>query len=401
MVVGREAQAQPAGHRGALPGTAPEHPQVDVGPRSGDGPGRQPLGRPVGALQQAHDVVDQVAVAGRFGPRLAEQVGGQGRRGASRPAPGASGRSGMSSPSTVRYGALALGLSSATPSRAAPRSLAAGRGGAGAERPMPRSMRPGYMASSRPNSSTMDSAVRCPLWTPPDPTRMRAGDRRGHAPISTGGDEPGHPRIEVVLGEPVADIAERLGRPGQVDAVAQGGGRLGPRADRVPGPGRRAVPASGSSTSCPFLGQRAVEEPPCRGVPPGAHRCHRERMHLRSHHGGTSVHSARCGVQRRVLRGRSISGRNRVGVRDLPPRGWTWTGCETESVGQLFDHRQPSSHLVRGDRWTGSRPTGGRARAGGHRRAARSRHDRPDRTTFSTGAGWAAVLDAVHRQQGR
>lgn len=47
-------------------------------------------------------------------------------------------------------------------------------GGPPAERPSssPRSIRPGCTASSRPNSSTVDNAVRCPSWTAPEPIRI-------------------------------------------------------------------------------------------------------------------------------------------------------------------------------------------------------------------------------------
>ena len=100
-----------------------------------------------------------------------------------------------------------------------------------ADRPRPRSSRPGCSASIRPNSSTVDSAVRWPSWTAPEPIRIvevaaavsASSDGRGGA---------GHPRIEVMLGEPVPGVAEPLGGLGQVDAVAQRlrGGRT--RADR-------------------------------------------------------------------------------------------------------------------------------------------------------------------------
>src|ERR1700730_12219270 len=68
------------------------------------------------------------------------------------------------------------------------------------ERLRPRSKRPGCRASSRPNSSTAD----------------RAG-------------------VEMVLGDPVAGVAEPFGLLGQVDAVPQrlGGVRAGRDRDKV------------------------------------------------------------------------------------------------------------------------------------------------------------------------
>ena len=49
----------------------------------------------------------------------------------------------------------------------------------------------------------------------------RAGDQADH----DGGVGAGHPGIEVVLGEPVAVVAEPFGVLGQVDRVADGVGR--------------------------------------------------------------------------------------------------------------------------------------------------------------------------------
>ena len=61
------------------------------------------------------------------------------------------------------------------------------------ERPRPRSSRPGYMASMRPNSSTVASAVRWPIWTAPEPSRIvlvaaavRASTTAGEVPATPG-----------------------------------------------------------------------------------------------------------------------------------------------------------------------------------------------------------------------
>ncbi|GAA2647080.1 hypothetical protein GCM10010425_66350 [Streptomyces spororaveus] len=64
--------------------------------------------------------------------------------------------------------------------------------------------------------------------------RGRGGGQREHD--RRGG--PGDPRIEVVLGEPVAGIAELLGLPGEIDAVPQGlgGGGTGGDGDEVEDP---------------------------------------------------------------------------------------------------------------------------------------------------------------------
>ena len=62
------------------------------------------------------------------------------------------------------------------------------------ERPMPRSMRLGWSASSRPNSSTIDRAVLCPLCTPPDPRRMEDVSPATWA-IRTAGDVPATPGL--------------------------------------------------------------------------------------------------------------------------------------------------------------------------------------------------------------
>ena len=77
----------------------------------------------------------------------------------------------------------------------------------------------------RPNSSTVDSAVRWPIWTAPDPILIVVVAAAVSA-STTGGRGAGHAGVEVVLGEPVPGVAEALGRLGEVDAVPQGlGGR--------------------------------------------------------------------------------------------------------------------------------------------------------------------------------
>ena len=67
--------------------------------------------------------------------------------------------------------------------------------------------------------------------TPPLPTRMRVV-AIATGPISTSGLGPGEHRAAVVLGQPVAVIAELVGEPREVERVAQrvGAGRaLGDR----------------------------------------------------------------------------------------------------------------------------------------------------------------------------
>ncbi len=64
--------------------------------------------------------------------------------------------------------------------------------------------------------------------------RGSGGGQREH----DGRGGPGHPGIEVVLGEPVAGVAELLGPPGEIDAVPQGlgGGGTGRDGDEVEDP---------------------------------------------------------------------------------------------------------------------------------------------------------------------
>jgi hypothetical protein len=61
----------------------------------------------------------------------------------------------------------------------------------------------------------------------PDRRRRGGGQRQHH-----GRGGAGHPRVEMVLGEPVASVAEPFGLLGQVDAVPQRLGRVRPGRDR-------------------------------------------------------------------------------------------------------------------------------------------------------------------------
>ncbi len=61
----------------------------------------------------------------------------------------------------------------------------------------------------------------------PDGARRRGGQGQQH-----GGRGPGDPRVQVVLGEPVAGVAEGLRLPGEVDAVVEGVGGGGTGRDR-------------------------------------------------------------------------------------------------------------------------------------------------------------------------
>ena len=112
------------------------------------------------------------------------------------------------------------------------------------DRPIPRSIRPGWTASSRPNSSTMDSAVRWPLCTPPDPRRM-AGRRSRRQRDEQRGRRAGDARVQVVLREPVAVVAGGLRRRGELGRSPQRRRRVGARADRdeVEDAERDAVPS--------------------------------------------------------------------------------------------------------------------------------------------------------------
>jgi hypothetical protein len=64
-----------------------------------------------------------------------------------------------------------------------------------AERPIPRSKRPGYAASSRPNSSTTDTGVRWPIWTAPEPSLIVEVAGAVRASI-TAGDVPATPGLK-------------------------------------------------------------------------------------------------------------------------------------------------------------------------------------------------------------
>ena len=59
-------------------------------------------------------------------------------------------------------------------------------------------------------------------------TTGRAGDEADHQ----GGRGARHPRVEMMLGDPVPAIAQRLALPGQVDRVAKRLSRARPAGDR-------------------------------------------------------------------------------------------------------------------------------------------------------------------------
>ena len=96
-------------------------------------------------------------------------------------------------------------------------------------RPRPRSIRPGYRPASRLKASATFSGrvVRehHAAAADADPARGR-GDR----PDQHLGRRAGEHRAAVVLGDPVAVVAELVGEPGEVERVAQ---RVGPRRARA------------------------------------------------------------------------------------------------------------------------------------------------------------------------
>jgi hypothetical protein len=77
------------------------------------------------------------------------------------------------------------------------------------------------------------SAVRWPICTAPEPSRKLVVAAAVRA-STTAGEGAGHAELEVVLGEPVASVAEPFGLPGQVDAVPQGLGGVRTARDRDP-----------------------------------------------------------------------------------------------------------------------------------------------------------------------
>ena len=163
VVVRGEAQTVAAGDLGALPAAAAQDPHLDVGALARHDMCLDAVRGPVGAGQQREDVVDLLGVVLRLGLRLLEQCCGAARTAASRA--GARRRSGAGSADRSVCARRRPGSRSAAGRSAAP-------GGRPPERPRPRSSRPGCRASIRPNSSTVDSAVRCPSCTAPEPSRI-------------------------------------------------------------------------------------------------------------------------------------------------------------------------------------------------------------------------------------
>ena len=238
VVVGGEGQAAGAGHLGARPAAAAQHPHLDRG-----------------ALARA-----------RRGPRCRRwrgrrRRGGRGRRRPARrsrgPRPGAAGAAGLErgtgasrrrwpvgerrrDEQALRRPPVSAGRPSPRaarrPARARPAAVAPPAAGAGSPSGRgPRSMRPGWSASRRPNSSTTASGgvVAHLHGAGADPDAV--GGRRHQADDERRGGA-GHARVEVVLGHPVAAVAGGLGAPGQVDRV---GAAPGPASTRsAPAPGR-------------------------------------------------------------------------------------------------------------------------------------------------------------------
>ena len=91
-------------------------------------------------------------------------------------------------------------------------------------------MRPGNSASSILKRSATISGAWFGSITPPEPTRMWLGHRGDLADHDVG--RRARHRCEImVFGQPVADIAQRIGVARQIDAVAQRRGGLGAGGD--------------------------------------------------------------------------------------------------------------------------------------------------------------------------
>ncbi|QKG22948.1 hypothetical protein ACTIVE_4589 [Actinomadura verrucosospora] len=116
----------------------------------------------VGAGDERGDVVDGVGEVGGLGAGLLEEGAVQAERG------------GRGEPRDVErrrdeQAVHEFGLPGGCGRRGAAGRLGAALPGAAG----PRSIRPGCSASIVPNCSTMDSGVQCPVWTAPEPTRIR------------------------------------------------------------------------------------------------------------------------------------------------------------------------------------------------------------------------------------
>ena len=106
-------------------------------------------------------------------------------------------------------------------------------------RPMPRSIRPGYAASSSANCSATTSGAWLGSITPPEPTRIRC------VAAATSADQ--HRRVGrrdgrhvVVLGEPVAAVAELVGDAAPATGSRRGRRRWSGRCGPARGRGRTA-----------------------------------------------------------------------------------------------------------------------------------------------------------------
>ena len=114
------------------------------------------------------------------------------------------------------------------------RSTAVMTGSVPGARPRPRSMRPAKAASRAANCSATTSGAWLGSITPPEPTRIRRV-LAARMPISTGGFVGRDRRHVVVLGDPVAAVAELVGAPREGDGGGDGigGGLVAAHRDEV------------------------------------------------------------------------------------------------------------------------------------------------------------------------
>jgi hypothetical protein len=169
------------------------------------------VGAVVGPGQEGEDVVDLVGVLGRLRSGLLEQAGLHPEE--RRPEQGAHVEQRRDEQPLGRHPGLAGGGIVAVAARAG--RPAAGPGAAQAEVDPPG-------VEGVEQAELLDHRQRGVVAhehrSRPDPDPLGG---RGHQPDHQRGRGPGHSRVEVVLGHPVAAVARGLAATGQIDAVVQ------------------------------------------------------------------------------------------------------------------------------------------------------------------------------------
>ena len=234
MVVGREPQAVAApADLGALAAAAAQDPDLQGRALAGHHVRLLTVGRTVGAGDQGQDVADLLGVVLRFARSAAAAASSASRTAGEPSSCRRRTAAGCSSP----FGVRPFTTVAAAPPPTSAGAFGFARTAAGAAQAEIEAARVQGVEQAELLDCGQRGAVPHLHRTGAEPDRRRGfggqgqDDRRGGA---------GHAGIEVMLGEPVAGVAEPFGLLGQVDAVAQRLGRAGSGSRSGPGRGRSA-----------------------------------------------------------------------------------------------------------------------------------------------------------------